>query len=538
MGDRSGLAARVAALNLNPEALQQIEVYKPGRKGHVIPRKRHIIPNEPGKINSLQIYAHITTNDGYIGPAEAEKGLSIFGKGLIKEAKRNPGKHPNIDILLDIAEKGLKVRSDVMRRYEAKPLPDYLAKALPSIVEVFGTPFHIYDERAIRENARNLNKAFSWAPQFINFFAVKACPNPFLLKILKAEGFGADCSSLPELLLADKADIRGSNIMFTSNDTPEEEYEIAKGLGAIINLDDISHIDFLEKHAGLPEILSFRYNPGPLRKGNSIMGNPEEAKYGLTREQLFEGYRILKKKGVKRFGLHTMIASNELNPQYFIETAKMLFELVAEISKKVGIKFEFINIGGGIGTPYKPEQKPVDLEVVSKGVKEAYENIILAKGLPQLKIYMECGRMITGPYGYLVAKVRHIKDIYKQYAGLDACMANLMRPALYGAFHDETVLGKENAPKVHVYDVTGSLCENNDKFAINRRLPEIEKGDIIVMHNAGAHGHAMGFNYNSKLRSKELLLRENGVVMEIRREETIDDHFRTLDFNHLKTFRA
>ncbi|MBN2423025.1 diaminopimelate decarboxylase [Candidatus Woesearchaeota archaeon] len=404
------------------------------------------------------------------------------------------------------------------------------------IIKNYPTPFHIYDEKAIRENARRLYKTFSWAKGFKNHFAVKALPNPFILKILKQEEMGTDCSSLPELMLSEKAGIIGENIMFSSNDTPAEEFAKAKELGGIINLDDISHIKMLEESAGIPELICFRYNPGPLKEGNAIIGKPEEAKYGLTKEQLSEAYKIMKQKGSTRFGLHTMVASNELNEDYHIETAKMLFELALEIYQKLGIKLEFINLGGGYGIPYKPEQKPIDFDKVSAGIKKEYEKIIVANGLEPVKIIMECGRMITGPYGWLITRVRHIKHTYKDYVGMDACMANLMRPALYGAYHHITVLGKENASKNHKYDITGSLCENNDKFAIDRMLPEIEIGDILAIHNSGAHGHAMGFNYNGKLRSAELLLRENGKIVKIRRAETPKDYFATLDFNKLSEF--
>ena len=409
---------------------------------------------------------------------------------------------------------------------------------LEALATSYSTPFHIYDEKAIRSNARILKAAFSWNPGFKEYFAVKATPNPFLLKLLKTEGFGTDCSSLPELILSESVGISGEDIMFTSNDTPATEFIKARSLGAIINLDDISHIEYLEKHAGLPELVCCRYNPGPLKKGNAIIGNPEEAKYGFTREQLFEGYRMLRDKGVKRFGLHTMVASNELKADYFIETAQILFELVAELSKALGIRFEFVNIGGGIGIPYKPEQESVDLAYVGEGIRMLYEEKINAAGLVPLDIRMECGRMVTGPYGWLVSRVLHRKDTYKHYVGLDACMANLMRPALYGAYHHISVPGKETLPLDHVYDVTGSLCENNDKFAIDRSLPEIVPGDLVVIHDAGAHGHAMGFNYNGKLRSAELLLREDGSVIQIRRAETIDDYFATLDFEALKSFKA
>lgn len=408
---------------------------------------------------------------------------------------------------------------------------------LQGMMAKWPTPFYVYDEAGIRANARRLKAAFAWNKGFKNFFAVKATPNPFLMTVLHEEGFGMDCSSLPELVLSEAVGCVGHDVMFTSNDTPAEEFVKAKALGANINLDDISHIAFLEQCAGLPELVCFRYNPGPLKGGNSIIGKPEEAKYGFTREQLFMGYRILRDKGVKRFGLHTMVASNELNPEYFIDTAIMLFDLINEIRKELGITFEFVNIGGGIGAPYRPEQTAVDLERVGAGIHEAYEKHLIGGGHPELKLYMECGRMITGPYGFLVTQVRHLKDTYKHYAGMDACMSNLMRPALYGAYHHITVMGKESAPLDHVYDVTGSLCENNDKFAIDRALPELVAGDVLVIHDAGAHGHAMGFQYNGKLRSAELLLRSDRSVLEIRRAETMDDYFATLDFAQLKTFK-
>lgn len=404
---------------------------------------------------------------------------------------------------------------------------------IESIVATHPTPFHIYDEKAIRENARKLKELFSWAPGFREYFAVKATPNPYILKILKEEGFGTDCSSLPELILSEKIGLPGQYIMFTSNATPYQEYQKAKELGAIINLDDISHIPYLEKHVGLPELLCFRYNPGPLRQGNAIIGKPEEAKYGFTKEQLIQGYRTVKDKGVKHFGLHTMIASNELDPYYFVDTAKMLFELVVEIKNTLDIRIEFINIGGGIGIPNKPDQKAVDLSIISDRIRKAYESMIRPAGLHPLNLYMETGRMITGPYGYLVTRVRHIKDTYKKYVGLDASMANLMRPAIYGAYHHITVMGKQDQNHDQLYDVTGSLCENNDKFAIDRKLPPVEVGDLLVIHDSGAHGHAMGFNYNGKLRSAELLLKPDGKVEQIRRAETVEDYFQTLDFSRL-----
>ncbi len=410
-----------------------------------------------------------------------------------------------------------------------KTLP-FTFEKIRSIAETYPTPFHIYDEKAIVENAGRMKETFSWIPGFMNYYAVKACPNPSILKILKNEGFGADCSSLPELVLADRSGIKGENIMFTSNDTPEEEFIKARELGAIINLDDITHIEKLDRSAGMPELICFRYNPGSARQGNVIIGKPEEAKYGLTYDQIMEAYPEAAKRGAKRFGLHTMVASNELDPAYFVETARMLFELAVELKRKHGIRLEFVNMGGGIGIPYKPGEKPVDLEAVSKGMKEAYEKMIVPEGLDPLRIVFECGRVITGPYGYLVTRVRQVAKKYKDYVGVDACMTNLMRPALYGAYHHITVLGKEDAPSDHTYDVTGSLCENNDKFAIDRKLPAVEEGDFIVIHDAGAHGYAMGFNYNGKLRSAELLLKPDGSVELIRRAETMDDYFATLDF--------
>jgi diaminopimelate decarboxylase len=418
-----------------------------------------------------------------------------------------------------------------------KPLP-FAKNQIEKIIKKYPTPFHLYDEKAIRENARAFKNSFAWNEGFKEFFAVKAAPNPYLMKILHKEGFGADCSSLAELIMAQKTGITGQEIMFSSNDTPVEDFLLAKKLKANINLDDISHIDYLEKCAGLPSLICFRYNPGSLKKGNFIIGHPEEAKYGFTREQLFEGYKICKEKGVKRFGIHTMVASNELDAHYFEETAEILFQLIVEISQKLKIKFEFVNIGGGVGIPYQPEQKRIDLKAMSRGIKKKYEQIIVANGVAPIKLFTECGRYITGPYGYLVSRVLHIKNTYKKFAGLDACMANLMRPALYGAYHHITVMGKEHKPHTFVYDVTGSLCENNDKFAIDRALPKLESGDIIVIHDAGAHGFAMGFNYNGKLRSAELLLRENGEVVQIRRAETVKDYFATLDFNGLTNFKV
>jgi len=414
----------------------------------------------------------------------------------------------------------------------------FTKERITEIIKEYPTPFHIYDEEAMLHYAKYFINSFNWNKGFKQFYAIKACPNPYIMKLLKGEGMGIDCSSMAELILAEKVGMRGEEIMFTSNNTPPEEFKKAMELGAIINLDDIIHIETLEKATGLPELVSFRYNPGALKGGNIIIGNPEDSKYGFTREQLIEGYTILRDKGVKRFGLHTMVASNELDNDYFVETAEIIFDVIAEIKAKVGIDIEFANLGGGIGIPYKSEHKPVDLEKVSAGIKAKYEEMILGKGLAPLKIYFESGRAITGPFGYLVTRVRQIKETYKKYIGVDATMANLMRPAIYGAYHHITVMGKENESHEQLYDVTGSLCENNDKFAINRLLPNnVEPGDIMIIHDTGAHGHAMGFQYNGKLRSAELLLRADGSVKEIRRAETMDDLYATIDFDGVKDFK-
>lgn len=419
-----------------------------------------------------------------------------------------------------------------------KTLPFDNAK-LEEIARTYPTPFHIYDEAAIVANARRLKAAFAWNRGFREYFAVKATPNPHLMDVLRAEGFGSDCSSMAELVLAEAVGNVGDRIMFTSNDTPDAEFKKAVELGAIVNLDDITHIACVERACGaLPERMCCRWNLGPLKGGNAIIGKPEEAKYGFTTEQLVEAYRVLKAKGVKRFGLHTMVASNELSEQYIIDTATLLFDRVVEISRQVGITFDFVNIGGGVGIPYRPDQKAQDFDVLGRGIAAAYETHLRAQGHPDLSLYMECGRCITGPYGYLVSRVRHIKQTYRTYVGLDACMSNLMRPALYGAYHHISVpkygsAGSTYTEKADVplmtCDVTGSLCENNDKFAIQRAIPVVEPGDLVVFHDAGAHGHAMGFQYNGKLRSAELLLRADGTVVCIRRAETLADYFATLD---------
>jgi diaminopimelate decarboxylase len=396
------------------------------------------------------------------------------------------------------------------------------------LAQAYPTPFHLYDEQGIRMQARAFRDAFSWVPGFKNYYAVKACPNPAILQIMKEEGFGADCSSLPELILARDAGMSQEDIMFTSNDTPPEEFKTAYDLKAVINLDDISHIKTLQQAAGMPDLISFRYNPGPDRTGNAIIGNPVEAKYGVTTQQLLDAYKQAQEAGATRFALHTMVASNELDGSYIVETARMLFTQAIRLHKELGIRLEFVNMGGGIGIPYHPDQDAMDLNQVSAGIKQLYDEMIVPAGLDPLNIVFECGRMVTGPFGFLVTRVRHVTEKYKQYVGLDASMANLMRPALYGAYHHITVVGKEDREATELYDVTGSLCENNDKFAIDRKLPVIEPNDVVVIHDTGAHGHAMGFNYNAKLRSAEYLLQSDGSVRMIRRAETMEDLFATL----------
>ena len=398
------------------------------------------------------------------------------------------------------------------------------------LIERYPTPFHLYDEAKIRANFRRLRETFAWAPSFREHFAVKALPNPRIVQLLHEDGAGTDCSSIPELIISAAAGVKGEEIMLTSNDTPYEEFQKAIELGAVINLDDLSHLDYMAKHAGLPNLLCFRYNPGNLVEGNDIIGKPVEAKYGLTREQMFEGYRRALEMGVKRFGVHTMVISAELRTEAFLLTARLMFELAAELKEKLGIHVEFVNLGGGFGIPYRPEQDGIDYDAVGAGIEKLYNKIMRPAGLGDVGIRTESARGITGDAGWLVSTVLHEKDTYKKYIGLDSCMANLMRPAIYGAYHHITILGKENEPANHVYAVTGSLCENNDKFAIDRALPKIDIGDILIIHDTGAHGSAMGFNYNAKLHCAELLRRMDGSIELIRRPQTIDDYFATLKY--------
>lgn len=402
---------------------------------------------------------------------------------------------------------------------------------IKEVVKTYPTPFHIYDEKGIRENARKMAKAFSWNKGFKEYFAVKATPNPFLMQILKEEGCGFDCSSLTELMMSEAVGSTGTEIMFSSNATPAEEFVKAKELGAIINLDDFTHVAYLEKVAGLPKKICCRYNPGGVYAvSNSIMDNPGDAKYGMTKEQLTEAFRIMKEKGVEEFGIHSFLCSNTVTNEYYPMLARTLFELAVEMKEKTGVHITFINLSGGVGVPYYPDQEPNDILVIGEGVRRAYEEVLVPAGMDDVAIFTELGRFMLAPYGQLVATAVHEKHIYKEYIGLDACAVNLMRPAMYGAYHHITIPGKEDWPCDHKYDVTGSLCENNDKFAIDRMLPKIDMGDYVVIHDTGAHGFSMGYNYNGKLRSAELLLREDGSVKMIRRAETPADYFATFDF--------
>ncbi|MFR1052185.1 MAG: diaminopimelate decarboxylase [Lachnospirales bacterium] len=409
---------------------------------------------------------------------------------------------------------------------------------LQEMTQTYPTPFHLYDEAGIRRTARQLRDAFSWNPGFREYFAVKATPTPAILKILRQEGCGADCSSLTELMLSDKCGFSGEEIMFSSNETPVEEYVLADQLGATINLDDFTHIDFLQETLGrIPETISCRFNPGGVfqlgesEEGFQVMDTPGDSKYGFTREQLFEGFRKLKALGAKRFGIHAFLASNTISNDYYPALAGILFRLAAELERETGCDVCFINLSGGIGIPYRPDQPANDIAAIGEGVRRQFEEILVPAGMGDVAIYTELGRYMLGPNGCLVTRVLHFKHTYKEYVGVDACAANLMRPAMYGAYHHITVMGKENAPCDHKYDVVGSLCENNDKFAVDRMLPEIERGDLLVLHDTGAHGFSMGYNYNGKLRSAEVLLREDGSTKLIRRAETPEDYFSTMLFD-------
>ena len=410
--------------------------------------------------------------------------------------------------------------------------PFVTLEQIQEMVKTYPTPFHLYDEKGIRENARKLHQAFAWNKGYKEYFAVKATPNPFILSILKEEGCGTDCSSATELMMSEACGFSGKEIMFSSNDTPPEEFAYAQKLGAVINLDDITHIKVLEDTLGyIPETISCRYNPGGVYAiSNGIMDNPGDAKYGMTKEQMVEAFKTLKEKGAKHFGIHAFLVSNTVTNDYYPALAKTLFELAVMLKEETGAQIDFINLSGGVGIPYRPDQEPNDILAIGEGVRKVYEEVLVPAGMGDVALCTECGRFMLGPYGCLVTKAIHEKHTYKEYIGVDACAVNLMRPAMYGAYHHITVAGKEGCPCDHKYDVVGSLCENNDKFAVDRMLPKVDKGDYLVIHDAGAHGFSMGYNYNGKLRSAELLLREDGAVEMIRGAETARDYFATFDF--------
>ena len=520
MGDKETLGERVETLLVNPDVIQRVELS--ADNGEVI----HGFSNARDTQKSLQIFAYITDNQSMLTPEGAKNGLEIYGEELREDARENPGKHANIDFLERVALQGVSLHSHIVTPYSAKPIPEHVRKAMPTIAEMFGTPMHIYDEDGIRATCRDFNSAFSWNRGFRNYDAVKAAPNPRLLEVEREEASGADCSSSPELTLSHAAGMRGEDIISTSNDTPDSEFQYARRLGAIENLDDITFIAALERATGgLPELICFRYTG---EVNNSIIVNAEERKYGLTKEQIFMAYEIVKDKGVKRFGLHTMMASNERDVKKLLRQAEIMTGLGAELSER-GIPLEFINLGGGVGTSYKPWDRDPSIKAYGEGVKALVQRDLIPRGLNP-RIFLECGRAITGPHGWLLTRVRHVMKKLRDYVGVDASMADLMRPGMYGAYHHLTVLGKEQAEHNRVYDVVGSLCENNDKFAVQRFLPELVRGDLLATHNSGAHGRAMGFNYNGKLRSGEVLVRSNGDIELIRRAETEKDYFATFDF--------
>ena len=423
----------------------------------------------------------------------------------------------------------------------SQKIPYITKEKAEQIAQKYPTPFYLYDEAGIRKRARLVNKAFAWNKGFKEYFAVKATPNPYILQILKEEGCGADCSSLTELQMSHAVGLTGRDVMFSSNETPAEDMQLAKKMGVIINLDDLTHVEFLEQVAGIPETICCRFNPGGhFAIANSIMDNPGDSKYGMTREQMVQAYKMLMQKGAKHFGIHAFLASNTVTNAYYPELARQLFALAVELKEETGADITFINLSGGVGISYHPEQAENDILAIGEGVRKVFEEVLVPAGMGNVSLFTEMGRFMLAPFGALVTRAIHEKHIYKEYIGVDACAANLMRPAMYGSYHHITVLGKENAELSHVYDVVGGLCENNDKFAIDRKLPEIEKGDLLFIHDAGAHGFSMGYNYNGKLRSAELLLQENGEVKMIRRAEEPKDYFATFDFSEdfpeLKTY--
>ncbi len=436
-----------------------------------------------------------------------------------------------IELFTEICKNSKKQKINLRGDTKVEKKPFVTKEQLEEIAKTYPTPFYLYDEKGIRENAKRLKEAFAWNPGYKEYFAVKATPNPYILQILKDYRCGTDCSSATELMMSDAVGFSGHDIMFSSNDTPIQEFKLANDLGAIINLDDITHIESVEQAVGyIPKTISCRYNPGGMFKiSNDIMDNPGDSKYGMTTEQIFEAFKILKAKGAEEFGIHAFLASNTVTNEYYPMLAKVLFELAVRLQKETGAHIKFINLSGGVGVPYRPDQEPNDIAVIGEGVRKVYEETLVPAGMGDVAIYTEMGRFMLAPYGCLVTRAIHEKHTYKEYIGVDACAVNLMRRAMYGAYHHITVMGKENEPCDHKYDVVGSLCENNDKFAIDRMLPEIERGDLLVIHDTGAHGFAMGYNYNGKLKSAELLLKEDGSVKMIRRAETAKDYFATLD---------
>lgn len=527
---KADLGARVKELRLNPDAIEEVRLHVPGRSTPVI------VPNMDGKRMSLQILAAATNRDGYVTPSSAKSALMTYGEEYRLDAAAKPGTHEVIDLMEQLAQRGKDWRVDVIRRNKFKPIPEHVRAAIGELRGKHDS-FFVYDTDAIPETAQEFNQAFSWVPKgFMNFFAVKACPNPFILELLHSSNSGLDCSSVPELTLGQETRFYGHRKIFTSNNTSRAEFRRALQTGAVINLDDITFIGKLEKIAEesgmpFPTTLCFRYNPGPLREGGDIIGNPEEAKYGLTTDQVMDAYRRAKSLGVRNFGLHTMIVSNMLREQYLIETGQMLFELAARISKEVGINFSFIDIGGGVGVPYRPEQIKVDLSKVSQGLKEAYQTAGFSLNQHSPRVVMECGRAITGPHGWLVTNVRHLMEKYRKFAGVDSSINNLLRAGIYSSsYHHITAFGKEHQTPTQVYDVVGSLCEGNDKLGINRALPQLHEGDTLVIHDAGAHGSAMRNRYNARLGCAAFGVSEKTGLVMIERAETERDLFATFKF--------
>ncbi len=519
--EKQAFVDRVNKLRINTDAVEKVVVHMPNGD---------VALGDAKSRTSAGMFANATTNDGYIDADAARALLEVYGPAYLAETDRKPSDHKAIFTARVISNLRLKVRSDVFRRADSKKMPEHIRVGIDRITRERGhpTPFYVYDASGIDREITRFNDAFSWDKGFVNFFAVKALPNPNIIEMMARRNWGADCSSDPELDYASAAGMVGERMMFTSNDTPDEEFVSARKRGAILNLDDITHIAAVERATGgLPELISFRFNPGSAREGTEIIGQPEEAKYGLTTEQIHQAYGIAKSKGVKRFVLHTMIVSNMRDGKYIVETGKMMARLAKELEDEHKIKFEFINIGGGVGIPYRPEHRGVDLGQVSAGISMEFRERWGGKA-PSL--FMECGRAITGPHGWLISSVRHVMEKYKTFVGMDACMANLMRPGMYGAYHHITVLGKENEPLVMTADVVGSLCEGIDKFAVNRLLPAVQRGDKFAVWEGGAHSHAMCFQYNAKLRCAEFLVDGNGNPVMIRRAETRRDYAATLDF--------